>query len=560
MKKLLLAALSALLINGMVAQSQVSSKSQSFNIQKEIKPPILKIIESSVVFEDMNKNKMIDADENCKIKMQVSNSGLGEGMGLTCVISTKGTTQGLNFKNNQSVSSIKVGETKTVEIPISSNMNTADGSVDFYIKIEEPNGFGSDELHLNFKTKAFIAPMIKIVDYTVTSSASSGLLEKKQPFKLQILLQNTDYGIGENILVKFGYPTGVVVLSGNEEHSITQLTAGTKTEIVYDIIVSDNFSGENIPLQFTISEKHKKYAENKTINLQLKQRLAAQMITVDPIITETPTSIEIASLRSDVDNNIPANSTKYQNRYAIIIGNEDYTSHQSGLNSESNVPFAVADANSFREYCLNVLGVKDNNLFIVTNATASRMKQEIERVSKIISLNPTGAELIFFYAGHGQPDENKEPYIMPVDVTAQRLKDGIKLNDLYKSFSDLNIDRVTVFLDACFSGGGRDAGLLAARSVREKPNEGQLNGNIIVFAATEGDQVAMQYRDKQHGMFTYFLLKKLQETKGNLTYKEMSDYLRKNVSEYSLRVNNREQDPIVKFATQLSNKWENFKF
>jgi uncharacterized caspase-like protein len=101
---------------------------------------------------------------------------------------------------------------------------------------------------------------------------------------------------------------------------------------------------------------------------------------------------------------------------------------------------------------------------------------------------------------------------------------------------------------------------LAARAVRVTPVEGRLKGNLVVFAATESDQMALPYREKQHGMFTYFLLKKLQETNGNVTYKDLSDYLRKNVSLYSLRVNNTEQDPMVKFATQLSEEWEEFKF
>jgi len=57
------------------AQSEGTSKPQSFNIQKEIKPPFLEIVEGSIVFEDENGNNMIDAGENCKIKMSVKNSG-----------------------------------------------------------------------------------------------------------------------------------------------------------------------------------------------------------------------------------------------------------------------------------------------------------------------------------------------------------------------------------------------------------------------------------------------------------------------------------------------------
>ena len=66
---------------------------------------------------------------------------------------------------------------------------------------------------------------------------------------------------------------------------------------------------------------------------------------------------------SDIDINIPVNS-KNKFRYALIIGNEDYSSFQSNLNSEQNVPFAINDARIFKQYALKTLGVKSENCFL----------------------------------------------------------------------------------------------------------------------------------------------------------------------------------------------------
>ncbi len=42
------------------------------------------------------------------------------------------------------------------------------------------------------------------------------------------------------------------------------------------------------------------------------------------------------------------------------------------------------------------------------------------------------AEFILFYSGHGLPDEkNKEPYLIPVDISGSNIEGGIKLQDLY---------------------------------------------------------------------------------------------------------------------------------
>jgi hypothetical protein len=60
-------------------------------------------------------------------------------------------------------------------------------------------------------------------------------------------------------------------------------------------------------------------------------------------------------------------------------------------------------------------------------------------------------------------------------------------------------------------------------------------------------------------MFTYFLLKKLQDTGGNVTYNELKDYILKNVAIESLRTNAKEQDPAFDVSPDITNDWKNWK-
>lgn len=263
---------------------------------------------------------------------------------------------------------------------------------------------------------------------------------------------------------------------------------------------------------------------------------------------------------SDVDNGIPMRDSKVDNRFALIIGNEDYTKFQNDLSSEVNVDFAVADASIFAEYCKKTLGIKEDNIVLLTDAISSQMNREIDKLSKLAQYSNGSAELIFYYAGHGFPDEiTKESYIMPVDISGSDVNSGIKLSDLYKKLTQYPTVRVSVFLDACFSGGGRNQGLLAARGVRIAPKENPIPGNLIVFSASNGDQSSLPYKQKQHGMFTYFLLKKLQETKGNVSYKELGDYIRDQVQLNSIKINSKDQNPQVMASPSLSNNLENIK-
>jgi len=263
---------------------------------------------------------------------------------------------------------------------------------------------------------------------------------------------------------------------------------------------------------------------------------------------------------SSVNINIPTNK-KVNNRYALIIGNEDYQSKQRGLSDEQNVDYAVKDASIFQEYALKTLGVKEDNMFFLTDATSIEMNRKIKLVSKIIKKLGNKAELIVYYAGHGYPDETtKVPYLIPVDVPASDLSYAIKLDDFYKDLSATGAKSITVFLDACFTGGGRESGLMASRGVKVKPKEGSLNGNLVVFSASSGNQSALPYHDEGHGMFTYYLLKKLQESKGKVTMGELADYISNEVSIQSLKTNEKEQDPKVNTSSKVINDWRNWKF
>ena len=538
-----------------MAQSEATSPRMSFNITKEVKPPLWQIVEEPY-FVDEDGNKAIDANEKCKIVMKLKNIGLGDGLGLTAKILASGTTNGITVSDKK-IPSIKVNGTATVEFPITTTMKTADGVAEFTVYVDEPLGFNTEPYKLRVQTRKFQEPLIVVKDYIV-SGDNGGVLEKQKQFNLQILLQNTQQGIGENVTVKLKHPDNVLNISGQDLFTFPTWGPGETQTLNFQLIVNGRYEGTSLPLKVEISEKHGKYGQNKDINLTLNQPLASSTITVGSNIKTT--AIQDVSLRSDVDRDIPQTNKSNPHCYAIIIGNQDYHSFQRGLNSEQDVPFATEDATMFKEYCEKTLGVDARNISFLNNATSAKMNQEIDFITRLAARDPQ-AEIIFYYAGHGLPNENtKEPYLIPVDVNASNLTSAIALYDLYQSLSATNAQRITVFLDACFSGGGRDMGLVASRGIKVTPKKDELTGNIVVFSATSADQTALPYTDKKHGMFTYFLLKKLQDSKGECNYSELFDYLNKNVGESSLRVNRKEQTPEVNTSLQVQDSWQNWRF
>ena len=124
---------------------------------------------------------------------------------------------------------------------------------------------------------------------------------------------------------------------------------------------------------------------------------------------------------------------------------------------------------------------------------------------------------------------------MPYDVDPN-YSSGILLNKLYKDLASMGARSVTIFLDACFTGQTRSEEMLIAdsRPITIVPIEKNIPSNITVLSATSSSQVSGALKEKEHGLFTYYLLKgmsgKADENKDNsLDIKELSNYIIKEV-------------------------------
>lgn len=559
MKKTLLLFLVVILVMPSQAQKVVTGTSESkyVNITKDPpKPPYLEIISGSLQFTDTDGNQKIDAGETANIRFELSNTGTGSGLNLVAKTRLVSNVKGLSFSEFVSLGTLEPGKSKVVEVPVTGSMELPAGQAEFEIIIDEANGFDSDPVKIAIQTAPFRSPLLRIVDYKV-SSQSGTTLQKKRPFDLQILLQNVGQGTATNVRVKLPIPPNIFCLSANEDFSIGNLEPGESKLIDYNFVTTADFSDNVISFTFNPSEKYGKYTETKTITLAMNQQVSDEKLVVEGI-QGTEITITEGSLTSFVDKNIPIAEKKVPGRLALVIGNENYA-RSGSLNAQINVDFARNDASVFREYALKTLGVQDENMFFLTDASAGEMRKKIDLVTALLKRMGSESELIFYYAGHGLPDESSRiPYLIPVDVDATNLAYAIKLSDIYRNFSETGAKRITIFLDACFSGGGRNQGLLAARGVRIKPEEAPVSGNMVVFAASSGDQSSLPYRKEKHGIFTFYLLKKIQDSGGTVTYGELSAYLRDNVGITSLKENSKTQDPEVLVSPAVESVWQNW--
>lgn len=260
-----------------------------------------------------------------------------------------------------------------------------------------------------------------------------------------------------------------------------------------------------------------------------------------------------AVTKSDVDTNIPQSKKEADNTYALIIANEDYQ-------FVDPVNFASHDGEVFKEYCIKTLGIPEKQVRYCANASYGVISGGVDWLSYALN-NFEGSKAIVYYCGHGIPDEKTgDAYIVPVDGKGTNTATCYSLNKLYTTLAATKAVNVTYFMDACFTGANKEGSMLvAARGVAREAKKEKLDGNAVVFSASSADETAMTYPEKGHGLFTYFLLKKLQETSGDVTYDELAAYINKNVKKEAFLINEKPQTPVVATSPKAASSWKAMK-
>lgn len=256
---------------------------------------------------------------------------------------------------------------------------------------------------------------------------------------------------------------------------------------------------------------------------------------------------------SDIDANIPQVSQDNNTTFALIIANENYQDVEK-------VSYAKSDGDVFNKYCLNTLGIPETNIKYIADATLNNIRRQLYWLKQVMDAYNGECNVIFYYAGHGIPDEKSgSAYLFPIDGYASDITTGYSLEKLYEDLSSKPAKSVVVLLDACFSGAKRDGGMLvSARGVAIKAKHAAPKGNMVVLSAAQGDETAYPYKEKGHGMFTYYFLKKLQETKGDITFGELADYVISEVKKQSIVVNGKMQTPLAS-PSSVAIDWRNWK-
>lgn len=239
--------------------------------------------------------------------------------------------------------------------------------------------------------------------------------------------------------------------------------------------------------------------------------------------------------------------------YAIVIANGTYSTGMT-------VPYARNDGEVFRRFCVDRLRMPEDNICYVDEADAEDMRNVLSWLDRVSRMFNADTRLVVYFSGQCLLDKGVgETYLLPVDYASTGVQSGLRLSSLFNRISGSGIDDAIFIVDASYGKISRNGMMYGVF------DDGGVDGSwmrpddrMVVFYAAGEDEGAYPYPEKKHGLFTYFLLKALQDNPDGISYGDLFDYISANVESVSAELYGRRQKPEVYSSEWDGEAWREF--
>ena len=282
-----------------------------------------------------------------------------------------------------------------------------------------------------------------------------------------------------------------------------------------------------------------------------------------------------------VDFNIPVNEAGTNTTtFALIIANDDYAKPLP------DVPYASNDGEIFYQYCIKTLSIPERHVKLLRNANREVIKNEGINWLKDITVALNGeANIIVYYAGHGFTDANYNPYIIPTDINTTGIKalngkqaliedlvlkkcdaknligQSIALDTICNSwFNRVKFKNLTFIIDAGFDGTQRNGhSLFSIKKSSNKMKGMRIRNDIVMFVAADWNKTAYSFEQQHHGFLTYFMLKEIKRSRGDIDYGTLFESVDRQLN-YESSLQGKLQQPKMVLGNKAKEGWQTRKF
>ncbi|MEO0112254.1 MAG: PQQ-binding-like beta-propeller repeat protein [candidate division WOR-3 bacterium] len=536
---------------------KIAKREEGYETARKPKyPPDLLI--SDIKFSEPSKNDALDGYEKGIISFKIENKGKGEAINVSAKIIPLTIISGLQYNKIINIGNILPNSSKEVKLEIEAQPDVPEATARFRIEVVEEYGFDAEPFIIAFNVKPFKPPKFIIADYGIDDDKegdsygdNDGIIELGEAIEISLLIQNIGEGDAKEVKAQISIiGEGENIYYGGEKRvfNLGEIISGSYKNLKFFFSTNRRYGKDSIPIKINISESYGRYGKEIILKLPVNRPTGKGK---EVVITEKPTKEEQKEkpekpkqVKIDVDI-IPKNSiTKLENGICVIFGIEKYK-------YAPEATFANRDAVIFYEYAKQVFGIPEKNIYIRTNEDAT--KGEFDKVfgkdGWLKRRVREESDVIIYFSGHGSPDiKTQKGYLIPYDIDPNYASSGVAISEILNLLDEIKAKSVIFFIDACFSGRGREGNMILAKAKPIiSPKIEKISQKVSILSSSSGGEISSSYPEMQHGLFTYYLLKGL-GGEGDLnrdkkiTLKELADYVIEKVSSKARELD-REQTP-----------------
>ena len=263
-------------------------------------------------------------------------------------------------------------------------------------------------------------------------------------------------------------------------------------------------------------------------------------------------------------------TSKKNDDVAILVGNGNYETYNNG--SIPNLIPAYANLDSMEDYVLNCLGIKNENLIILKDATLAMMRTyfgtETNPYGQLSnSISDSNQKIFVYFVGHGAPDSpppigDGSSYLIPVDAQDLSIANSAySTKTFYNNLSKIPAKNITILVDTCFSGRSNNESRFGL------PNSSPLftleedipvsYSNLTIMTAGSSNEIASWTKNKNHTLLTKYFIRGSNEIKvfngkdnENFT-QEFINFVQQNVKKDAKIIYGRNQIPQIINKNQI---------
>ena len=334
-----------------------------------------------------------------------------------------------------------------------------------------------------------------------------------------------------------------------KEKVIIKIDASSADDVIDEIRLYQNGKLTGTTRNLVVADDDEKNTKEKTRSFNVTLQPGANNFKAVAINSERTESLPALLDVSYTPAITPPNPASDIQLYLFVVGVNTYKNPKYSLN------YASADASAV----ITALQDGAKNLFSKVNTTYLKDDQAtrdgiVAAFEKIKSEARPQDMFVFYYAGHGTINDDKEFFLVPYDVTQLHGNDGalaqkgFSASALQQMSKDIKAQKQLFILDACQSAGALQT-IAGTRGNAEEQAIAQLARSTGTqwLTASGSEQFASEFEQLGHGSFTWCLLQAFAGDAGNidnkLTVKELDAYLQNKVPEITKKYKGTEQYP-----------------